>query len=85
MAQTHQIEIKNMKFDPANVKIAKGDSVVWTNGMPMDHTVTPDKGEFPSSGHIKSGKTFSHVFSASGTVAYHCEIHPFMKGTVIVN
>jgi plastocyanin len=25
-----------------------------------------------------------HTFSASGSVAYHCQIHPFMKGTVIV-
>jgi plastocyanin len=51
----------------------------------MDHTVTPDKSGFPSSGHIKPQATFSHTFSASGSVAYHCQIHPFMKGTVIVN
>jgi plastocyanin len=84
MAQTHKVDIKEMKFNPASVTIAKGDSVVWTNTMTMDHTVKPDKDEFPSSGHIKPGKTFTHVFDAPGPIAYHCEIHTFMKGTVDV-
>jgi len=84
MAQTHKVDIKDMKFTPASVTIAKDDTVEWTNRMAMDHTVAPDKGEFPSSGHIKPDKTFSHVFGTSGSVAYHCEIHPFMKGTVVV-
>jgi plastocyanin len=85
MTQTHQIDINNMKFNPASVTVAKGDTVQWNNKMTMDHTVTPDKNEFPSSGDIGPGKSFSHTFGASGTVAYHCEIHPRMKGTVIVS
>jgi plastocyanin len=85
MARTHSIDIKNMSFNPGSVTISVGDTVEWTNRMGMDHTVTPDNREFPSSGHIKPNATFSHVFSASGSVAYHCEIHPFMKGTVIVS
>jgi plastocyanin len=83
MAQTHKVDINQMKFIPASVKIAKGDTVEWTNQMTMDHTATADNGEF-NSGHIKPGKTFSHVFDTSGPVPYHCEIHPFMKGTVDV-
>lgn len=85
MAQTKKIDIKDMKFSPASVTVAKGDTVEWTNRMTTDHTVAPDNSEFPSSGHIKPGQMFSHVFSASGPVAYHCEIHPFMKGTVVVS
>ncbi len=84
MAQTHSIDIKNMPFNPGSVTIAVGDTVEWTNLMGMDHTVTPDNSEFPSSGHIKPNAKFSHFFSTSGTIAYHCEIHPFMTGTVIV-
>jgi plastocyanin len=84
MAQTQNVSIQNMKFDPASITVAAGDTVQWTNKMPMAHTVTPDGGEFPSSGHIASNKTFSQLFDTAGTVAYHCEIHPFMKGTVIV-
>jgi plastocyanin len=86
MAQTYKVDIKTgpMRFDPASITIAKGNTVVWTNTTPMEHTVTPDNGEFPSSGHIKPGETFSHVFGAPDSIAYHCQI-PFMKGTVIVS
>ena len=84
MAESHKVIINNMAFNPASVTISTGDTVEWTNQMTMDHTVTPDKSEFPSSGHIKPQATFLHTFSARGSVAYHCQIHPFMKGTVIV-
>lgn len=85
MAQTHKVNIQNMKFDPANVTIAAGDSVEWTNQMGMFHTVAPDDGSFPSSGNIgKNGGKYSHTFNTAGSIPYHCEIHTFMKGTVIV-
>jgi plastocyanin len=84
MAETHKVTINNMAFNPGSVTISTGDTVEWTNQMGFDHTVTPDKSEFPSSGHIEPQATFSHTFSAAGSVAYHCEIHPRMKGTVIV-
>ncbi len=73
-----------MRFTPASVPVAKGDTVEWTNRMGMTHTVTPDNDEFPGSGAMGQNKTFSHVFCDAGTVDYHCEIHPFMTGKVIV-
>jgi amicyanin len=84
MTQTYKVDIKNMKFDPASVTIAKGDTVEWTNRMGMAHTVAPDNDEFPSSGAIGQNQKFSHVFDATGTIDYHCEIHPFMTGKVVI-
>jgi hypothetical protein len=84
MARTHRIDIQNMRFDPAELTIATGDSVEWTNRMAMLHTVDPDNGEFEGSGPLQQNATFSHVFDAEGTVSYHCEIHPFMTGAVTV-
>jgi plastocyanin len=86
MVKTQTVSTSNMAFNPnsVTVAVAVGDAVEWTNQMGVDHTVNPDNNEFPASGHIGLGKTFSHIFDASGTIAYHCEIHPFMKGTVIV-
>jgi plastocyanin len=81
--KTEKVEIKNMAFNPASVTIAAGDTVEWTNTMGMAHTATGDNGEFDS-GSIASGQTFSNVFSTAGTIAYHCEIHPFMTGAVVV-
>jgi len=83
MARTHQVSIQNMQFDPDSIGIATGDTVIWTNKMGVQHTVTADDGSFDS-GPIGQGQTFSQVFGASGTVGYHCEIHPQMTGTVTV-
>jgi len=85
MAQTHQVDIKDMKFVPASVTVAIGDTVKWTNQMDMQHTVTPDDDQFPGSGRLGPNQSFSHTFSSSGTVAYHCQIHRSMKGKVIVS
>jgi plastocyanin len=74
-----------MKFDPASLTIAKGDTVEWTNRMGFAHTVKPDNNEFPGSGPTSSNKTFSHAFDTAGTIAYHCEIQPGMKGKVTVS
>jgi plastocyanin len=84
MATTHAVAIQNMGFEPNNVSLETGDTVEWTNRMGMAHTVTPDKDEFPGSGSLSPDETFSHLFDAAGTVNYHCEIHPFMTGSVTV-
>jgi plastocyanin len=85
VAQTYKVDIQKMAFEPDSVTIAPGDSVHWTNRMGMAHTVDPDNGEFPGSGPISpNGGTFSHTFANAGTVPYHCEIHPFMTGTIVV-
>ena len=83
MALTHQVEITERAF-PENTPIAKGDTVVWTNRMNMNHTVTADNGEFDS-GPFGKDKSFSHAFDTTGSVAYHCEIHGNMTGTVTVS
>jgi plastocyanin len=50
----------------------------------VQHTVTADKGEWDSK-PIAVGATFQRTFDQPGTFAYHCAIHPFMTGTVIVH
>jgi plastocyanin len=84
MAQTHEVEIKNMKFEPSSLTISVGDTVNWTNRMNMAHTVTADVGSEPDSGAMAQNKTFSYTFSTASNVGYHCEIHPQMTGTIIV-
>ena len=83
-ASTHQISIDDMAFNPDNITIAAGDTVVWTNNMGMTHTATGDSGEFDS-GNIAPNKTFSHTFGDAGTITYHCKIHTFLTGTVEVS
>jgi plastocyanin len=46
--------------------------------------VTADDGAF-NGATAAGGGTFSHLFTTTGTFAYHCAIHPSMTGTVIVS
>lgn len=79
------VTIKNMKFDPNNLAIKAGDSVVWKNDERMALTATADSGSVPNTGEIESGESSSpQKFASAGTYKYHCEIHPMMKGQVVV-
>jgi plastocyanin len=58
--------------------------VTWTNLDSMaPHTVTADDGSW-GSGTLGQGATYSHVFTSPGTYTYHCAVHPYMTGTVVV-
>lgn len=83
---TLTVTIKNMKFDPNNLAIKAGDSVVWKNDERKTHTATADSGPTPNTGEIDAGKSSSpQTFGSAGTYKYHCEIHPMMKGQVVVS
>lgn len=73
------------KFVPADLAVARGSSVVWSNsnGQQYYHTVTSDSGAFDSK-HIDAGKEWRYTFAKSGDFAYHCDPHPWMKGVIHV-
>ena len=56
----HEVSIKDQKFDPEELKIPVGDTVVWTNNDDRDHTVTSK--DFKS-GKLSKGDTFEQKFS----------------------
>jgi plastocyanin len=77
------VAIDNFAFSPAALNAKMGQQVTWTNKQQgVAHTVTADGGVFDHP--MPSGATFSFTFAKAGTFAYHCTIHPFMKGTVVV-
>lgn len=76
--------IQNFAFHPATVNAKAGQKVTWSNDDSTTHTVTADDGSFDS-GNLSPGKSFSTTLAKSGTVKYHCSIHPFMHGTVSVS
>jgi len=80
---TNTVSIVNMTFSPATLNVPVGTTVTWTNNDNMTHTVTSDASGFDS-GDIAPGGKYSKVFSVAGTYAYHCTIHPGMKGTITV-
>jgi len=68
------VEIKNFAFNPANLQIAVGTTVTWTNNDSVGHTVTADNGTFDS-GTLRQGDKFSFTFNEAGTFAYYCKPH----------
>jgi plastocyanin len=76
------VSIQNMSFSPSALTVKTGTKVTWTNNDSVAHTVTSDSGGLLNSSVLAPGESFSFIFTATDSVAYHCSIHPFMKGTV---
>ena len=83
-AATHQVSIINMSFQPANLTIAAGDTVVFANQDNAPHTATDDAGAFDT-GRLTNGQSAQLTFPSTGQFAYHCDIHRMMKGTITVS
>ena len=81
-AKTFTVAIQNEAFSPKELTISAGDSVTWTNDDAMLHDVDIDG--LAKSPEMHKGEAFTQTFAKPGTYGYDCDIHPFMKGTVIV-
>jgi len=77
------VNIAGFAFSPQTLTVAKGTTVTWTNNDSTTHTVTSDSGVWDSN-NLSPGKTFSYTFNQAGTFAYHCNIHPSMTASVVV-
>lgn len=76
------VTIVDFDFDPAEISVATGDTVTWTNTDSATHTVKID--ERDSSGNLSQEDTFEATFDEAGSFSYACEIHSDMTGTVTV-
>ena len=81
----HNINIQNMAYSPSSITITQGDILIWTNLDSVGHTVTED-GSSPTfnSGTLTNGQTYTLTGLGVGTYTYHCQPHPSMTGTIIV-
>jgi plastocyanin len=82
-SKTKTVEIVSFAFKPPTLTIGKGSSVTFSNTSSVTHTATR-KGDF-NTGPIKPGKSATVRFARKGTFAYHCKIHPSMRGKIVVN
>ncbi len=78
-----RVVIHNFAFAPARLEVSRGTRIVWTNEDDDPHTVTTDKPAWASPA-LDTGQRFTVVARKPGTFTYHCQIHPFMHGAVIV-
>jgi plastocyanin len=80
---TVKASIKSFAFSPDPVTAKVGQAIGWSNGDSVGHTVTLDNGACTTD-TIAGGTTAGLTFTAPGTYAYHCKIHPTMKGTITI-
>lgn len=84
-AGEHAVTINDAGYNPAEMVVAPGQHVMFTNMGVNPHTVTSDTGAFDS-GTLNKNNTFDLAApAASGVYAYHCQFHAFMHGTVTVS
>jgi plastocyanin len=76
------VDIDHFAFHPPSLTVKPGTKVNFTNSSKVAHTATR-RGAF-NTGPIKPGATIGIRFNQAGSFAYHCSIHPFMHGTIVV-
>jgi plastocyanin len=77
------VRIKDFVFEPAEVTVAPGTRITWTNEDEAPHTATSNDDKF-NSGGLDTGDKYSFVFSEKGEFPYICALHPHKKGLIKV-
>lgn len=80
-AESTVVEIHQFKFAPAEIEIATGATVTFTNLDLVPHTATGDGFD---TGTLKKGESKEIAFSEAGDFPYLCTFHRHMKGRVRV-
>ncbi len=81
--QSATVGIKSFKFKPPTIVVKKGGRVKFENSDNAAHTATADDRSFDTQ-TVDQGKAKTVTFTTAGTIPYHCDFHPFMKGTIVV-
>ena len=76
----------NFAFTPETLTVAPGTTVTWQINQPdAPHNVVSLSGPTSFNSGVPKGKgTFTYTFTQPGTYIYDCQIHPNMKGTIVV-
>ena len=79
----HPVTMEAVAFQPADVTLHVGDTVVWTNKDPFPHTVKAKDGAFAST-DVPPDKAFTFRATKKGDYPYVCTLHPTMSGVLHV-
>jgi plastocyanin len=77
------VKIDNFSFGPANLTVAVGTTITWTNNDDVPHTVVSEDKLFKSKA-LDTEDKFSYTFTKPGTYNYFCSVHPKMTAKVVV-
>jgi plastocyanin len=78
-----EVKIDNFTFNPQQITVKAGDTVIWVNHDDIPHTVTSKTMAFRSKA-LDTDDKFSFTFATPGKFDYFCSLHPHMTGTIVV-
>jgi plastocyanin len=78
------VSIRNFTFEPGTITVKTGARITVSNRDSTAHTTTSDDGSSFDTGTIDPGSSSTVTLNKAGRFPYHCSIHPFMHGTIIV-
>ena len=85
-----EVLIRDFSFAPATLTVSAGTTVIWTNEDTVPHLVASDPHpahtDLPElvSGTLSPGDSYRFTFTNTGNYGYHCDLHPSMTGTIVV-
>jgi plastocyanin len=79
----HTVVIENLQYNPPELRVHRGERIVWVNKDLFPHTVTAAAHAFDS-GSIAAGASWTYVAGKAGEYAYGCTFHPTMKAILKV-
>lgn len=74
--------IEEMRFVPARLTVAPGDTVTWINRDFVPHTATAADSSWDS-GILEQGDRWSLAIESSGSIDYTCLFHRTMSGRLV--
>lgn len=77
------VVINLMQFSPADLKVEKGDTILWINKDLVDHNVKDTINHLFYSDTLKTGQSYKWIATKSAN--YICTIHPTMNGAIEVS
>jgi hypothetical protein len=82
------VSMEDNEFVPANITVAPGEAITWTNNGENPHTATADSEAFDT-GTVESGQSASVTIDTPGSYPYYCRFHGApggigMAGTITV-
>lgn len=80
---TPTVLMQNFKIAPKELRVRAGQTVVFANHDDEAHAIVAADKSFDS-GAIDPRSSWRHTFAKAGRFAFHCDYHPYMHGTIVV-
>src|SRR3982074_33229 len=74
--KVYRVEIKEMRFQPAELKVQKGDTVIFINQDLVVHNITEASNKEWASSPLPTGNSWRMI--ATKNTDYYCSIHVVM-------